>query len=718
MKAEKDEARGKRTYRRSETNSFSFDEVETQRENIAEMIRKVEEEIRRDEMKLQFLSSKVTRSSAVQVQLDKKLSEFDARLLQLEDEILPIHNETLKLTRTQDNLRSVSELLIEAVKYQDISQDAAKILNDSIDNHSLDAYLAELKRVAEAKQYFEDKAPENPQGKILQDLQNVAMRSLEEEFERVLRDDVIDCTKEELLHMQLADILSPTKMYSLQALSRMQLIVDYLSEPGTLADLAKIKYSYQVVRGKFVKNLLDGGNSTMVSPPKKRGHFHRNTISSSIRRVRSTATVLNNSNTATTPMTEKQANQKRRGHRQNHSFGGGSLLDAGIDLLQMYEKGTHSFYIHVSTMIVALQREHSLLAEMLPSPLAVDLVNQICDPVVENTLVIGDNLVQSLSAQRVLSGPAGLCLLDILRLFANKEPELSMIMQESCSLSLKMEFGNLINSLANFAYKSLTEFLDSVQDDDTKKIPDDGTVHELTSNTLKYLKAVDDYAEVAGYLLSTEGKLPKSGLDLLRNSNEYKKLSTNTHLPQFVLKVLDSLCQNLSRKARTYEVKSLSAIFLINNYDHVLKNLLASNFISSLRRVDDKIDSRYLDLIRKEREQYTKSTWDAIAVFLADPKIEGSGTLLRKTKDAIKNKYSGFNDGFDAVVEKQQKYSVPNNDLANDIREKNVEYILPLFKAFNDTYYKSGFSQRNPQKYLRYTNETVLMKLQEFFKPT
>jgi hypothetical protein len=51
--------------------------------------------------------------------------------------------------------------------------------------------------------------------------------------------------------------------------------------------------------------------------------------------------------------------------------------------------------------------------------------------------------------------------------------------------------------LAESGKLALLTFLGSIHSASTKKVPDDGTVHELAVNTMNIISAVNDYAEVS-----------------------------------------------------------------------------------------------------------------------------------------------------------------------------------------------------------------------------
>jgi len=63
----------------------------------------------------------------------------------------------------------------------------------------------------------------------------------------------------------------------------------------------------------------------------------------------------------------------------------------------------------------------------------------------------------------------------------------------------------------------------------------------------------------------------------------------------------------------------------------------------------------------------------------------------------------------------QSGYTVPNQALRNQLREDNAALIVPLFRAFDQTFRQSGFSSKNPHKYLRFTPREVEEAFLNFF---
>jgi exocyst complex protein 7 len=121
-------------------------------------------------------------------------------------------------------------------------------------------------------------------------------------------------------------------------------------------------------------------------------------------------------------------------------------------------------------------------------------------------------------------------------------------------------------------------------------------------------------------------------------------------------------------------------------------------------------------LVQGQQQQYCQSTWRLCQELLT---VERHGeTLTKRERDVIKDKYSGFNDELDRIVKTQCGYTIPNKTLREQLAKDNVACIVPVYKAFDRAYRHSGFSIKNPQKYVRHTPEEVQQLVQTLFGAT
>eukprot|EP00041_Stephanoeca_diplocostata_P025564 m.671625 g.671625 ORF g.671625 m.671625 type:complete len:744 (-) comp22775_c0_seq4:15-2246(-) len=715
--------------------SVSYDEIEEHKEDLGELRRRVEDELSRDEQKLSFLKGKLGRAKELESLMDRTLSTFDARLLLLEGVIDPIHQETLKLTHARENLNTVGTLLTEVLRYQAVSRDSRTTLDKSpVDG--LDDYISTLEKVKEALEFFEHEAPENPEVCVLQELHCNGLAALQAHLGKLVQENSIISTQKELLAMTPSEVLHCPSMLPEDITAAVIKVAGYLIKAGEAATACRV---YARVRCDLLASCLEGGGGswTVAAGGSDTSHGSRTSQgrSSTVRRLKSIrrksasqlppgegGTAAGGSDTVGGGAIARSSNTSGpRGHKRTPSVDKSGdrnfELDPEMDPVKLYEKGSHPFYQYFAAVAVALQREMTLVRRVFADPnLSVHVIKSICVPQITTSIKYGEILIGSMS-RRSLRGPAGLCLLDFLLLFADgKQAELTLILGACEDQAIASQFYTMVHSFAQLARQSLLEFQDYTQEGGQKRLPNDGTVHELTSNTTSFLSALHDYTQVAGFLLSWDGAtVPDDRSQLGCQSLE----EATPTLVRWIGGVLDILCDNIARKARSYEDHALNCIFLINNYNYIFTTIQASSFCRDFRSVDPQVDTKYLSLIQTKREEYKKVTWDHIVEYVSlDAAIDVSGGLSKKQREAIKDKYSGFNEAFDLVVETQVNYTVPDAAVRESVTTDNINLIVPRYKQFDDRYRTSGFTNKNPHKYLKYQADQIEKRLRTLFSGT
>ena len=81
---------------------------------------------------------------------------------------------------------------------------------------------------------------------------------------------------------------------------------------------------------------------------------------------------------------------------------------------------------------------------------------------------------------------------------------------------------------------------------------------------------------------------------------------------------------------------------------------------------------------------------------------------------AIKGKFSGFNDAFESQYNGQRVFAVTDSDLRSQLRTANVQHVVPRYEAFLATYAQVEFSSQ-PGKYIKYNAQVLEGMLNKFF---
>ncbi|KAG7265827.1 hypothetical protein CRUP_020095, partial [Coryphaenoides rupestris] len=221
---------------------------------------------------------------------------------------------------------------------------------------------------------------------------------------------------------------------------------------------------------------------------------------------------------------------------------------------------------------------------------------------------------------------------------------------------------------------SKAEFDTTLQNDPDKEynMPKDGTVHELTSNAILFLQQLLDFHETAGAMLASQG-------DQL--ISQQLRLRFQQKAPQHL---------NLLSKSKVYEDSALSAIFLHNNYNYILKSLEKSDLIGLVKVTQKKAETSYRELIEQQIQ------------------------LKDKERQVIKDKFKGFNDGLEDLCKTQKGWAIPDKEQRDFIRQAQKRVVSEGYRAFLHRCANIQFT-KNPEKYHKYRPDQVEEMIERLF---
>uniref|UniRef100_M4AQR1 Exocyst complex component 7 n=1 Tax=Xiphophorus maculatus TaxID=8083 RepID=M4AQR1_XIPMA len=334
-------------------------------------------------------------------------------------------------------------------------------------------------------------------------------------------------------------------------------------------------------------------------------------------------------------------------------------------------------YIHcISAFVKLAQSEYALLTEIIPEHHQKKTFDSLIQEALDNLMLEGDNIVSA--ARRAIMRhdySAVLTIFPILR-------------------HLKM---------------NKSEFDSTLQNDPDKEynMPKDGTVHELTSNAILFLQQLLDFHETAGAMLASQETSSASS----STSDFNKRL-----LSSYICKVLGNLQLNLLSKSKVYEDSALSAIFLHNNYNYILKSLEKSELIQLVTVTQRKAESSYRELIKQQIDIYQRS-WLKVLEHLTDknmPIFQPGAKLKDKERQVIKDKFKGFNDGLEELCKIQKGWAIPDKEQRDYIRQSQRKIVSDAYRAFVQRCANISFT-KNPEKYHKYRPEEVEEMIEKLF---
>ncbi|NP_001133823.1 exocyst complex component 7 [Salmo salar] len=671
--------------------------------------REIEEKLKQEQETLSFIRENMEKSDQLTKGMVSILSSFESRLMQLENSIIPVHKQTENLQRLQENVDKTLSCMDHVISYYHVAKDTDKIIREGPTGR-LDEYLACIAKIQKAVEYFQDNNPDSPELNTVKARFEKGKELLEAEFRGLLTRYskpvppilILDAiTVDEELEVQEEVTLEHLPEAVLQDII---CISGWLVEYGRNQDFMNVYFQIRSNQlDRSIKGLKD--------------HFRKSSASSGI--LYSPAVQTKRKDTPTKkapkrpvyiPGTIRKAQNLLKQYSQHGLDGkkGGSNLtplEGKDDVLDIEIDS----YIHcISAFVKLAQSEYALLTEIIPEHHQKKTFDSLIQEALDNLMLEGDNIVAA--ARRAIMRhdySAVLTIFPILRHLKQTKPDFDSTLQGTAA-STKNKLPTLITSMETIGAKALEEFADSIKNDPDKEynMPKDGTVHELTSNAILFLQQLLDFQETAGAMLASQETSSSA------SSSEFSRRLLST----YICKVLGNLQLNLLSKSKVYEDSALSAIFLHNNYNYILKSLEKSELIQLVTVTQKKAESSYRELIEQQIQIYQRS-WYKVTEHITDrnmPAFQPGTKLKDKERQVIKDKFKGFNDGLEELCKIQKVWAIPDKEQRDAIRHAQRRVVSEAYRAFLQRYANISFT-KNPEKYHKYRPEQVEEMIERLF---
>ncbi|XP_064171365.1 exocyst complex component 7 isoform X9 [Anguilla rostrata] len=673
--------------------------------------REIEEKLKQEQDTLSFIRENLEKSDQLTKGMVSILSSFESRLVQLENSIIPVHKQTENLQRLQENVDKTLSCLDHVISYYHVAKDTDKIIKEGPAGR-LDEYLACIAKIQKAVEYFQDNNPDSPELNTVKARFEKGKELLEAEFRGLLTRyskpvppvlilDAIGVDEE--LEVQEEVTLEHLPEAVLQDII---CISGWLVEYGRNQDFMTV---YFQVRSSQLDRSIKG----------LKEHFRKNSASSGIlyspavpNKRKDTPTKKAPKRPVYIPGTIRKAQNLLKQYSQHGLDGrkGGSNLtplEGKDDVLDIEIDS----YIHcISAFVKLAHSEYALLTEIIPEHHQKKTFDSLIQGALDNLMLEGDDIVSA--ARRAIMRhdySAVLTIFPILRHLKQTKADFDSVLQGTAA-STKNKLPTLITSMETIGAKALEEFADSIKNDPDKEynMPKDGTVHELTSNAILFLQQLLDFQETAGAMLASQ----ESSSSASSYSSEFSRRLLST----YICKVLGNLQLNLLSKSKVYEDSALSAIFLLNNYNYILKSLEKSELIQLVGVTNRKAEVSYRELMEQQMQVYQRS-WLKVTEYVTDrnmPTFQPGTKLKDKERQMIKEKFKGFNDGLEELCKIQKVWAIPDKEQRDAIRQAQRKVVSDAYRSFLNRYGNISFT-KNPEKYCKYRPEQVEDMIEKLF---
>ncbi|XP_005884297.2 PREDICTED: exocyst complex component 7 isoform X3 [Myotis brandtii] len=697
--------------------------------------REIEDKLKQEEETLSFIRDSLEKSDQLTRNMVSILSSFESRLMKLENSIIPVHKQTENLQRLQENVEKTLSCLDHVISYYHVASDTEKVIREGPTGR-LDEYLGSMAKIQKAVEYFQDNSPDSPELNKVKLLFERGKESLESEFRSLMTRH-----SKVVSPVLILDLISGEEELEIQE----EVPLEHLPE-GVLLDVIRIsRWLVEFGHNQDFMNVYYQIRSSQLDRSIKglKEHFRKNSSASGV--PYSPAIPNKRKDTPTKkPIKRPGTIRKAQNLLKQYSQHGLDGKKGGSNLIPL-EGHQHDFrvkhlsealndkhgplagrddmldvetdaYIHcVSAFVKLAQSEYQLLVEVIPEHHQKKTFDSLIQDALEGLMLEGENIVSAARKAIVRHDfSAVLAIFPILRHLKQTKPEFDQVLQGTAA-STKNKLPSLITSMETVGAKALEDFADNIKNDPDKEynMPKDGTVHELTSNAILFLQQLLDFQETAGAMLASQVlgdtyNIPLDPRETSSSATSYSSEFSRRLLSTYICKVLGNLQLNLLSKSKVYEDPALSAIFLHNNYNYILKALEKSELIQLVAVTQKTAERSYREHIEQQIQTYQRS-WLKVTDYITEknlPVFQPGVKLRDKERQVIKERFKGFNDGLEELCKIQKAWAIPDTEQRDKIRQAQKHIVKETYGAFLHRYGSVPFT-KNPEKYIKYHVEQV-----------
>ncbi|XP_059128144.1 exocyst complex component 7 isoform X5 [Peromyscus eremicus] len=643
--------------------------------------REIEDKLKKEEETLSFIRDSLEKSDQLTKNMVSILSSFESRLMKLENSIIPVHKQTENLQRLQENVEKTLSCLDHVISYYHVASDTEKVIREGPTGR-LEEYLGSMAKIQKAVEYFQDNSPDSPELNKVKLLFERGKESLESEFRSLMTRH-----SKVVSPVLILDLISGDDELEVQE----EGTLEHLPE-SVLQDVVRIsRWLVEYGRNQDFMNVYYQIRSSQLDRSIKglKEHFRKSSSSSGV------------PYSPAIPNKRKDTPTKKPVKRPGRD----DMLDVETDA-----------YIHcVSAFVKLAQSEYQLLMDIIPEHHQKRTFDSLIQDALDGLMLEGENIV-SAARKAIIRHDFStvLTVFPILRHLKQTKPEFDQVLQGTAA-STKNKLPGLITSMETIGAKALEDFADNIKNDPDKEynMPKDGTVHELTSNAILFLQQLLDFQETAGAMLASQVlgdtyNIPLDPRETSSSATSYSSEFSKRLLSTYICKVLGNLQLNLLSKSKVYEDPALSAIFLHNNYNYILKSLEKSELIQLVAVTQKTAERSYREHIEQQIQTYQRS-WLKVTDYIAEknlPVFQPGVKLRDKERQMIKERFKGFNDGLEELCKIQKAWAIPDTEQRDKIRQAQKNIVKETYGAFLHRYGSVPFT-KNPEKYIKYRVEQV-----------
>jgi len=376
-------------------------------------------------------------------------------------------------------------------------------------------------------------------------------------------------------------------------------------------------------------------------------------------------------------------------------------------VLTQYQPGSTKYIDYTKAILKVIKKEKDFSKRCLVDSCVKQGYTSALTPMIDQYIDVGENIIQQVNKNIVRKNFSDIFVIfDIFDILHEQQS----LFKEDGSPELEEKINKVTDHIVNCAIIFFKNIYENIKNDTSKTLSIDGTVYELTSNIVNCLKRFIDYKTPIETMLTEI----QNG-NLKTNDESLSSQPILKEGPQaYYNDIIDTLISMLETKSHGYKKDTLAKIFLINNYNYILKNIQNTK-LSEM--ISGDIDPKFNKLIKTQVNLYM-DCWNSCVISLMDVTYVQDGsiktTLSKSQKQNIKECFKNFNNKFDEIYKVQKVYSIPDTELRNQMLSEIKQIIIPMYGRFYKKYQSIEFT-KNPSKYIQWTTENIEDALNKLF---
>lgn len=544
------------------------------------IIDETREKLQKECKNLDLFKSLLSRSNRQTKEMCRILSQFDERLARIEETIAPVYEETGNLQKRQENIMKSIDKLDYVIKYYNVAKEVQTIIHSGPTAGTLNAYLNTMDRLKDTVNYFEQNNPHSGELKNVRRLYDEGIEWLLKEFRQLfsryckphpplrvyelVQDEEIEEPEEEEKTKQYATD-QPFPDAVRQQLKQMAdwFCMNKRDDFVTLYAGIKSQLLEQSIRAlrEHEKSLASRGAGALAY-----AHHHSPAL------IRKNMTARNSSGSGLnhhkrTPKGIQQALKKKFQDVLLADIVTGKVHNAHSTSAEVKEeppiteKEIVGYLTGVTALYKLMQIELKQMQGIVPISHQKTIFSRMIATSIRQIVDEGESLANRVKKRTQRHDfSSSLNLFPILRHQAAMRHNFDLLF-EGCASEVQNKFQGLVVVLQTTINGTLEEFIEFIKNDLDTKVPQDGTVHELTSNIMIFIVQLLNYLDILSRVITVNDFVS------IENNPDKNRIA----FAQYINRVLAALGMTLNNKSQSYSDPYLKAIFMLNNYHYILK---------------------------------------------------------------------------------------------------------------------------------------------------